>query len=45
MKEQRKRWGPLAFVAAGLVIVALLSLSSSAWATPAQKNPLQQTVP
>ena len=44
MKEQGKRWGLLVFVAMGLVIVALLSLGSSAWATPAQ-NPLQQTVP
>ncbi len=43
MSDQRKRWGLFGFVAAGLVMVALLSLGSSAWATPAQ-NPLQQTV-
>lgn len=43
MKERKKRWRLLVFVAMGLVIVALLSISSSAWATPAQ-NQAQQTV-
>lgn len=43
MKERKKRWRLLVFVAMGLVVVALLSISSSAWATPAQ-NRAQQTV-
>jgi len=43
-KGRQKRWRVLAFVAAALVIVALLSLSSSAWATPAQRHAQQQTV-
>jgi uncharacterized repeat protein (TIGR01451 family) len=36
MRQQKRRWGLLAFVAVGLVVVALLSLASSAWATPDQ---------
>ena len=35
MRTREKRWGLLAFVTMALVIVALLSFSSSAWATPA----------
>jgi hypothetical protein len=45
MRTREKRWGLLAFVAVALVIVALLSLSSSAWATPAQEHAQQQSVP
>jgi len=45
LKGRQKRWRVLTFVAAALVIVALLSLSSSAWATPAQKHAQQQSVP
>lgn len=43
MKEHNKRWRVLAFVAMGLVLAGLLSLSSSAWATPGQDS-LRQTV-
>jgi hypothetical protein len=43
MKEDNKRWRVLAFVAMGLVLAGLLSLSSSAWATPGQ-DALRQTV-
>ena len=45
MRERKKRWGFLAFAAVGLVIVALLSFTSSAWATAAQKHAQQQSVP
>jgi len=45
MRTREKRWGLLAFVAVALVTVALLSLSSSAWATPAQEHAQQQSVP
>jgi len=44
MEEPKKRWRLLALVAMGLVIVGLLSLGSSAWATPGQKQ-AQQSVP
>ena len=43
MKELRKRSRLLVFVALGLVVAALLSLSPIAWATPAQ-DALRQTV-
>jgi len=43
MKELRKRSALLAFVALGLVVAALLSLSPIAWATPGQ-DALRQTV-
>ena len=43
MKEHNKRWRVLALVAMGLVVAGLLSLSSSAWATPGQ-DALRQTV-
>jgi hypothetical protein len=43
MKELRKRWRLLAFVALGLVVALLLSLSPVAWATPGQ-DALRQTV-
>jgi fimbrial isopeptide formation D2 family protein len=45
MRTREKRWGLLAFVTVALVIVALLSFSSSAWATPAQEHAQQQSVP
>ena len=45
MRTREKRWGLLAFVTMALVIVALLSFSSSAWATPAQEHAQQQSVP
>jgi hypothetical protein len=44
MREPKRRWRLLAPVAMVLVVVALLSLSPSAWATPIQKQ-AQQTVP
>lgn len=44
MMERNRRWGLLAFVAMALVVVGLVSLSSSVWATPAQ-DPLRQTTP
>jgi hypothetical protein len=44
MKELKKRWGLLAFVAVGLLIAALLSLSPIAWATPGQQDNGNQTV-
>lgn len=40
-----RRGGFLALLALGLVVAALLSLSSSAWATPDQGNARQQSVP
>jgi len=43
MEEDNKRWRVLALVAMGLVLAGLLSLSSSAWATPGQ-DALRQTV-
>jgi len=43
--ERNRRWGLLAFVTVGLVVVALISLSSAAWATPALEHALQQSVP
>ena len=43
MKEHNKRWRVLAFVAMGLVLAGLLSLSSSAWATPGQ-DALRETI-
>lgn len=36
MEQRKNRWGLLAFVGVGLVVVALLSLASSTWATPGQ---------
>ena len=45
MRTREKRWGLLALVTMALVIVALLSFSSSAWATPAQEHAQQQSVP
>lgn len=42
---ERNRRRLLAFVAMGLVLAALLSLSPSAWATPAQTQPQQQSIP
>jgi hypothetical protein len=45
MRTREKRWGLLAFVTMALVLVALLSFSSSAWATPAQEHAQQQSVP
>ena len=45
MRHAKRRWGILAFVAVALVVAALLSFSSSAWATPAQENARQQSVP
>jgi hypothetical protein len=45
MRTREKRWGLLAFVTIALVLVALLSFSSSAWATPAQEHAQQQSVP
>jgi fimbrial isopeptide formation D2 family protein len=45
MRTRQKRWGLLAFLTMALVIGALLSFSSSAWATPAQEHAQQQSVP
>ena len=44
LKGRQKRWRVVAFVAVALVVAALLSFSSSAWATPAQTHAQQQTV-
>lgn len=44
MKTKKNRRNLLAFVAVGLVILALLSVGPSAWATPAQGTGAQQTV-
>lgn len=44
MKEHNKRWRVLAFVTMGLVLAGLLSLSSSAWATPGQDALRKTTV-
>ncbi len=44
MGERKKRGRLCAFVATGLVVVGLLGLRSSVWATPAQEQ-LHQTVP
>lgn len=45
MREGKRRWRLLALLALGLVVAALLSMSSSAWATPTQENAHQQSVP
>ena len=45
MRIGEKRWRLLAFVTMTLVVVALLSFSSSAWATPAQEHAQQESVP
>ena len=44
LKGRQKRWRVVSFVAVALVVAALLSFSSSAWATPAQTHAQQQTV-
>jgi hypothetical protein len=44
MKELKKRWRLMAFVAVGLLVAALLSLSPIAWATPGQQDNGNQTV-
>jgi len=44
MSTKKNRWNLLAFVAVGLVILALLSVSPSAWATPAQGTGANETV-
>lgn len=45
MERQKKRWGLAVLVSVALVFVGLLGLSSSAWATPAQRESRQDTVP
>ncbi len=45
MRERKKRWGFVVLVSTALVLVGLLSLTSTAWATPAQKHAQQQSVP
>ena len=45
LKGRQRRWRFLAFVGVALVVAALLSFSSSAWATPAQNHAQQQSVP
>ncbi len=44
LKGRQKRWRVVAFVAVALVVAALLSFSSSAWATPGQTHAQQETV-
>ena len=44
MKTRKNRRNLLVFVMMGLLIVAMLSVSPSAWATPAQRARGQQTV-
>jgi uncharacterized repeat protein (TIGR01451 family) len=45
MRERRRRWGFVVLMSTVLVIVGLLSLTSTAWATSAQKHAEQQSVP
>ena len=45
MKTWHRRGALLALMAVALVIVALLSFSPVAWATPAQKHAQQQSIP
>jgi len=45
VRERKKRWGFVVLVSTALVLVGLLSLTSTAWATPAQKHAQQQSVP
>ncbi len=45
MRERKKRWGFVVLVSTALVVVGLLSLTSTAWATPTQEHAQQQSVP
>jgi uncharacterized repeat protein (TIGR01451 family) len=45
VRERKKRWGFVVLVSTALVLVGLLSLTSTAWATPAQEHAQQQSVP
>lgn len=45
MKRRTRRWPLLAAVAMAMVVMALVTFSSSSWATPAQKQARQQSVP
>jgi fimbrial isopeptide formation D2 family protein len=45
LKGRQKRGRFLAFIGVVLVVAALLSFSSSVWATPAQEHAQQQSVP
>jgi fimbrial isopeptide formation D2 family protein len=45
MRERKKRWGFVVLMSTVLVLVGLLSLTSTAWATSAQRHSEQQSVP
>jgi hypothetical protein len=45
VRERKKRWGFVVLVSTVLVLVGLLSLTSTAWATPAQTHAQQQSIP
>ena len=44
LKGRQKRWRVVAFMTVALVVAALLSFSSSAWATPGQTHAQAETV-
>jgi fimbrial isopeptide formation D2 family protein len=45
MRRMNRGWGIVGFVFVALLLAGLPSFGSSAWATPAQRNAQQQTVP
>jgi uncharacterized repeat protein (TIGR01451 family) len=45
MRERKKRWGFVVLMSTVVVLVGLLSLTSTAWATSAQRHAEQQSVP
>jgi uncharacterized repeat protein (TIGR01451 family) len=45
MQRQKKRWGFVFLVSVVLVLIGLVSMTSTAWATPGQGRARQQSVP
>jgi uncharacterized repeat protein (TIGR01451 family) len=45
VRQRKKRWGFVVLASTVLVLVGLLSLTSTAWATTSQKHAQQQSVP
>jgi uncharacterized repeat protein (TIGR01451 family) len=45
LQKQKKRWGFIVLVSVGVVLVGLVSLVSTAWATPSEGHAQQQSVP